>query len=228
VRILQEEQGIMTTQKLGHEQELSLLRDQKPRLDAEMVAVREQSDAEKKQLELIQMTLADYNNLVSSGLTRRFQLIEYQRQESNYKSNIARLSAEQVNLEIRKGEIAMRIQEIENNYKQRILTDLQDVRARLTEIDITLPVAREVREARLQQSGGAALAGTTNEVSHTAFIHRLRDGRTDSFQADTKTPLAPGDIVELRPNSRETIGASGPAPTSVALQAEKEISRQTE
>ncbi|WP_243373288.1 polysaccharide biosynthesis/export family protein [Microvirga solisilvae] len=220
LRILQDEQGIMTTQKKGHEQELRLLREQGPRLDAEAVAVQQQSESEKKQLELIQMTLADYNNLVSSGLTRRFQLIEYQRQEATYKSSVARLAAEQVNLEIRKGEIAMRLQESENNYKQRILTDLQDVRARLSEIEITLPVAREVREARLQQGGGATLAGSATEVSHTAIIHRIRDGKTESFQADTRTPLAPGDIVEMRPSSREAASLGASSQTNMAMQAE--------
>lgn len=218
-RLLREESEILAIQKAGYEQTLKLLRDQIPRLNAEMDAIRNQTQAEARQLELIQSHIADYNNLVSSGLTRRFQLIEYQRQEAGYKSNLARLAAEQVSLEIRKGEISMRMQEAENEYKRKIVADLQDVRSKLEEIEITLPAAREIREARLQQGGITSLAANSSDVSHTAVIHRIRDGNTESFQANPTTALSPGDIVEVRPNSRDTQYRSSSTAKSFAFQS---------
>jgi polysaccharide export outer membrane protein len=218
-RSLKEEQDILAVQRAGHEQTLRLLRDQKPRLDAEIAGVRAQADAEQKQLELLQEHIADYNKLVSTGLARRYAMIELQREEARHKGNLARFAADIARLENSIGEIGVRMQEAENEYMRRTMTELQETRSRLQELDITIPVAQELRETRFQQSR-AALMGMA-EASYSVAILRARGGKEEIVQADMSTKLLPGDIVEVRRNGIP--GAPSPAMSlinGVAMQAE--------
>jgi polysaccharide export outer membrane protein len=222
-RILDEEQDILSAQRTGHEQALRLLRDQKPRLEAEIAGVRAQSDAEQKQLQLLQEHIADYNKLLSNGLARRYAMIELQREEARHKGNLARYTADIARLEISIGEVGVRIQEAENEYMRRIITDLQESRARLQEAEITMPVARELRETRFQVSS-AAMIGTATQAPYAITILRMRNGQQKSFQADGTTLLVPGDIIEVRRAGPRGLPASTmPLLGGVALQASKTI-----
>ncbi|MCB5176481.1 polysaccharide biosynthesis/export family protein [Microvirga lenta] len=208
-RILKEEQDILSVQRVGHEQTLRLLRDQKPRLTAEIAGVKAQSDAEEKQLQLLQEHIADYNKLVSTGLARRYAMIELQREEARHKGNLARFAADIARLEISIGEIGVRIQEAENEYMRRTITELQEARARMQEMEITIPLAQEVRAARLTQSR-TALMGAAGDATYTVAILRSRSGKEELIQGDMRTRLAPGDIIEVRQQ-----GSGGPAPASL-------------
>lgn len=217
-RILKEEQDILSVQRAGHEQTLRLLRDQKPRLEAEIASVKAQAEAETRQLQLLQEHIADYNKLLTSGLARRYAMIELQREEARHKGNLARFAADLARLEIGIGEIGVRIQEAENEYMRRIFTELQETRARLQEADISIPVAQELRDTRLQQSQ-MSLLGLTADGGYTVAILRSRSGREEVIQAEASTRLAPGDIIEVR--RKDPQGAPG-APSligGIALQA---------
>jgi polysaccharide export outer membrane protein len=215
-QLVAEQHDILSTESVSLQQQLRLLREQKPRLEAEIVGVKEQIKNEARQLELIQQHLEDYNKLLSSGLARRYTGIELQREEARNKSNLGRLAADIARLENSIGEVALRIHEAENSYRRRILADLQDVGARLQELETTLPMAREVRAARLQQ-GGAALGAAQGEIERTITIHRARGLAAPApFQATEATRLLPGDIVEIR-----RLRAPGATPaTSVSHQAQ--------
>lgn len=217
-RILKEEQDLLMVQRAGHEQTLRLLRDQKPRLEAEITSVRAQVDAEQKQLELLQEHIADYNKLVSTGLARRYAMIELQREEARHKGNLARFAADIARLDNSIGEIGVRMQEAENEYMRRTMTELQETRSRLQELDITIPVAQELRETRFQQSR-VALMGMA-DASYAVAILRFRSGKEEIVRADMSTRLVPGDIVEVRRNG---IPGSSPAMSlisGVAMQAQ--------
>lgn len=203
-RILEEEQDILSVQRVGHEQTLRLLRDQKPRLEAEIASVKAQAEAETRQLQLLQEHIADYNKLVATGLARRYAMIELQREEARHKGNLARFAADLARLEISIGEIGVRMQEAENEYMRRIFTEMQETRARLREADISIPVSQELRDARLQQSQ-AALLGMTANGAYSVAILRSRSGREEILKAEASTRLAPGDIVEVR--RRDPLGA---------------------
>lgn len=217
-RILKEEQDLLAVQRAGHEQTLRLLRDQKPRLEAEIAGVRAQAQAEQTQLELLQEHIADYNKLVATGLARRYAMIELQREESRHKGNLARFAADVARLDNSIGEIGVRMQEAENEYMRRTMTELQETRSRLQELDITIPVAQELRETRFQQSR-AALMGMV-DASYAVAILRSRSGKEEVLRVDMSTRLLPGDIVEVRRNGMP----GSPIPTmslisGVAMQA---------
>jgi polysaccharide export outer membrane protein len=68
------------------------------------------------------------------------------------------------------------------------------VRRRLNELDISLPIAREVREARLQQ----AVSLTGIEAARTITVTRSREGQPTELPATETMFLEPGDIVEIK------------------------------
>lgn len=220
-RIFGEEQEILEIQKARLKQTVQLLREQEPRLQAEIAGTRAQSEAEARQLRLLQDHMSEYDKLSASGLARRYTIIELQREEARHTGNLARFASEIARLEIGVGEIGLRIQEVENEYIRRVTAELQECRTRLREVEVTRTVAREIRQIRLQQSG-IALAGITGEVQHTIVIRRTRGGKGESFRGDWSTQLTPGDIVEVQPTAQPGSTSSAISPMSdVALRAER-------
>jgi polysaccharide export outer membrane protein len=188
---------MLETQQKALKAEVSLLEEQKPRLEAEIVGNKAQSASEQVQLNLIQDHLADYNKLMSDGLARRYTGIELKREEARNKGNIARLSSELARLELGIGDLAVRVLDTRNTYKRRVIVELQELRSRLAEVETSLPTAREVREARIQQGGTLGIA-TSQELNRSAFVTRRQNGKAETVRVTLTTVLAPGEIVEIR------------------------------
>ena len=191
------ERAVLTDQ-IGHRQrEIALLREQQPRLQAQIVSVEQERDAETTQLTLIQKHLEDYNSLLSNGLARRYTGIELHREEARNKGNIAGFEAQAVNLQLAIGEIEVRIQQAETNYAQRVAVELQEASSKLREIDTTIPIAKEIRGVRLQQ-GGFLVAHTNANPTYRIAIMRHRHNELQTIEADGTTLVEPGDLVEVK------------------------------
>jgi polysaccharide export outer membrane protein len=200
--LVAEERQILTAQRGALLQSIQLLQAQKPRIEAEMVGVQAQRTAEETQLRLIQAHMEDYEKLMASGLARRYQGIEFQREEARNKGSIARLTSDLARLDLSLGDLALRLQEMKDAYQRRILTELQDTTTRLTETETQLTSAREIRAARLQASG-IVVATKTGEPARRVFVTRVQDGRSEIVEADERTALLPGDIVDVRRDPEE-------------------------
>ncbi len=196
-RTVAEEREILTSQRGAIRQSLAMLDAQKPRLEAEIGGMVAQREAEETQLRLIQAHLADYEKLIASGLARRYQGIELQREEARNKGGIARMNSDLARLDLAIGDLALRVQEMKDSYQRRIIAELQEVTTRLAETETQLPSAREIRETRLQS--GAPLGGSSaGSLVRKIVITRTRNGRAEVSEADEHTPVMPGDIVEVR------------------------------
>lgn len=217
--LLKAEREMLETQQKALKAEVSLLEEQKPRLEAEIVGNKAQSASEQVQLNLIQDHLADYNKLMSDGLARRYTGIELKREEARNKGNIARLSSELARLELGIGDLAVRVLDTRNTYKRRVIVELQELRSRLAEVETSLPTAREVREARIQQGGTLGIA-TSQELNRSAFVTRRQNGKAETVRVTLTTVLAPGEIVEIRRDGAASDAmAQGGASNGVAANA---------
>lgn len=201
--LIAEERQILTAQRGALLQSIQLLQAQKPRIEAEIVGVQAQRTAEETQLRLIQAHMEDYEKLMASGLARRYQGIEFQREEARNKGSIARLTSDLARLDLSLGDLALRLQEMKDAYQRRILTELQDATTRLTETETQLSSAREIRAARLQAAGFAP-AAKTGEPVRRIVVTRVQDGRSEIIAADERTALLPGDIVDVRRDPEDT------------------------
>jgi polysaccharide biosynthesis/export protein len=177
--------------------EVDLLHQQKPRLRAEIEAVQGQIRAESKQLELIQARLKDYKTLQGKGLGISSTGIELEREQARNQGNLSRYEAEIWRLELSLGEIDIKIQDTRSLFTRRVMGELQDTRAKLQEVESTLPTAREIRDLKLQQTGG--VAGTDAERPRlNIVIVRSRNKEPTTLNATEATLLEPGDVVEVR------------------------------
>jgi polysaccharide export outer membrane protein len=171
-----------------------LLRAQKPRIESEIEALGAQIATRKKQLDLVRQHADQYTRLSKQGLGLAATEMQLRLTETTYESEVWNLTAQIARLKMDLGALDIRIQEADAAFKRQILLDLRDVRDKLKELEVTLPTAREIRDAKLQQAGAIADVATPRTITVT----RVRDGQQSSFSAEETTPLEPGDIVEIQ------------------------------
>ena len=177
--------------------EVDLLRQQKPRLKAAIEAVQGQIRAESKQLELIQARVRDYKTLQGKGWGIVPIAIELEREQARNEGNLSRFEAEIQRLELGLGEIDIKVQDAHNLFTRRVMAELQDTRAKLQEIEATLPTARGIRDLKLQVTGGVAGINAERPRLSIAIV-RSRGNEATTLNATEATLLEPGDVVEVR------------------------------
>lgn len=208
--IVKGEQQMLDFQVAALNEQIDMLQQQEPRLQTVKEFLDGQLDAEKRQLDLIQKHIADYKNLLNSGLGNRYTGIELQREEARNRGNIARFSGDMSTNEVNRGEISLRIREARDVYQRRVRTELQETLQRLSEIDAALPVARAARELRLRQVGFVAEAGGTPR--RALYVTRAGEQKTETFNVTDEVPLEPGDILRV-----ERLRDQIPSAASVAV-----------
>jgi polysaccharide biosynthesis/export protein len=174
--------------------QLNLLRSQKPRIQSEIKALNALITTNKRQLEYIKEHAEQYSRLVKQGLGLANAELQFRITEGNYENELWKLTAQVSRLEMDTGDLDLKIHETEASFKKQIVAELRDVRERLRELDVTLPSAREVRAVKLQQVGGFAGAEAARSISVT----RARDGEVTVFQATETTSLDPGDVIDVK------------------------------
>lgn len=179
------------------DKEVELLRRQKPRILDEIAAIKGQVEAEQRQLKLIQQRLQDYSALQGKGLGISSTGIELEREQARNQGNLSRYAAEIARLELGVGEIDIKIQDAHNQLTRRVMSELQETRAKLQEIDVALPSARDIRELKLQQSGGVD-GPNAERPPFSIVIVRSRGREAQLLKAIETTLLEPGDVVEVR------------------------------
>ena len=171
--------------------QLDLLRSQKPRIQREIEALNALITTNKRQLEYIKEHAEQYSKLVKQGLGLANAELQNRITEANYENELWKLTAQVSRLEMDSGDLDLKIHETETTFKKQLVTELQDVRERLRELDVTLPSARKVRAVKLQQIGGA-------EADRSISVTRAGDGEATVFQATETTSLDPGDVIDVK------------------------------
>jgi len=196
------------------QKQLELLRAQKPRIQNEIESLDAQTATAKKQLELVKQHADQYSRLVKQGLGLANAELQLRITEATQESELWRLAVQISRLQMDSGALDLQIHEAEAIFKRQIITELRDVRERLKELDVVLPVAREIREVRLAQAGSLAGAETARSISVT----RVRNGEVTSFQATETTPLEPGDVIDVKRLLPRVLGYQGASATQPDLQ----------
>jgi polysaccharide export outer membrane protein len=188
------EKQTFDSQMAIQQSQLDLLRAQKPRIESEIEAMNGQITTRKKQLDLVKQQAEQYSRLTKQGLGLAPTEMQLRLTETTYESEIWNLSGQIARLKMDLGTLDLRIQEADAGFKRQILLDLRDVRDRLKDIEVTLPIAREIRDAKLQQAGNIADIA----APHVINVTRTQSGQSTTFSAEQTTPLEPGDIVEVQ------------------------------
>ena len=149
------------------------MRAQKPRIESEIEALGAQIATRKKQLDLVRQHAEQYSRLAKQGLGLAATEMQLRLTETTYESEMWNLSAQIARLKMDLGALDIRIQEADAAFKRQVLLDLRDIHDKLKELDVTLPTAREIRDAKLQQAGNIADIATPRTITVT----RMRNGQ---------------------------------------------------
>jgi polysaccharide export outer membrane protein len=172
--------------------QLNLLRSQKPRIQSEIEALNALITTNKRQLQYIKEHAEQYGRLVKQGLGLANAELQFRITEANYENELWKLTAQVSRLEMDAGDLDLKIHETEASFKKQIFAELRDVRERLRELDVTLPSARKVRAVKLQQVSAGV------EAARSISVTRARDGEATVFQATETTSLDPGDVIDVK------------------------------
>jgi hypothetical protein len=95
----------------------------------------------------------------------------------------------------------------DSSFKRQTMADLRNLHDRLRELDVTLPSAREIRQARLEQA--EVLGGV--DAARSFSVTRIRNCEASAFEATETTLLAPGNILEVGKILARELSSRGPA-----------------
>jgi polysaccharide export outer membrane protein len=222
-KVVQNEMNVLSAERAILQDQIKLLHSQKPHLRDQISANTEQSNAEKKQLDVLQQQADYYDKLVKQGLGTQNNNFQYHILESTQAASIWRLQSDISRLQEQSGDLDFKIEQVEAAFKQGITKELHETRDRLHELEVTLPAAVRIRDVRFLYAGGAASQG----VKHSIQITRMHDGKAETPDANETTPLEPGDIIDVKiemPQVMQHQAAAGPSGETSEAQAGEGIS----
>lgn len=180
-------------------QQIGLLQSQKPRLEEEVNALKQQLTLQDEKIKLAREQVDRYDKLATKGLTRSATQAELRLELARHESDRWRIISELSQRQVVAGEIDVKIQDVEAQAAKQIDAELQQVRDKLKDVEVSLPLAAEIRESRLLQSGGLTTAA---DMPYVIQISRVRNGSVVTVAGDDSTILQAGDIVEIKSSAR--------------------------
>jgi polysaccharide export outer membrane protein len=188
------EQRAFTAERQAAQQETEALQKQLPRLEAEIASLKAQAELELQQRKLNHELVADYEQLMKTGLARKSTYIEVNREEARIDGNIGRLKSDSLKAELSIGDLQFKITELRNGYQRRVMTELRETDRSLLELTVTLPAAQRTRAARAHQVGLL----TAEQVRQPAITVIRAKGTTNvKYDAAVDFLLQPGDVVQV-------------------------------
>lgn len=194
--VFEEERRALAVEYQGLENDLELLRQQRPRLEKAYAALEAQIISEKKQSDLVSAQLKDTSKLQNQGLVRRSTKIAQQRELAAMESNMSRFRLELAQMTVALGDLDIRLNGAKTAYTARVRTMLEASRRRVRDIDTVLPTAREVFE--LNRRRASTLSGSANaKPAYQITILRNVDLEPVKMVAGEQTVLLPGDVLQV-------------------------------
>jgi polysaccharide export outer membrane protein len=174
------EERAFAAERRAEEQEVEALRQQVPRLEAEIASLRRQSDLELRQRD------PSYN---VGRLTS-----EIRREETRVDLNSTRLKSDALKAELAVGELQFKIAELRNGYQRRAFADLRETERELLEMSVNLPSARRARAARAGQMGWLT---AEHDQMPEITVFRSTSTTTVKYEDSIRFLLLPGDVVQV-------------------------------
>lgn len=182
----------------AHEKAVELLQRQRPRLEQQMQATKDEIAATKQQMDAINGFLKKYSKLSSSGHALRLTELDLQRQEAQQQASVHRLRAQLSQLESAAGDLDIRIEELRRTRQTRLINELRETEARVIELNLAFRSAQRMAGLLRERIGVPKIAENIR-ADYELTVTRFNHGQpSDPVSASTDTLLNPGDIVEVR------------------------------
>lgn len=121
-----------------------------------IVGLEKQISALSRQEQLIQEELVGLNHLLSKGLTEKSRVLSIERSAADLGGQVGRFTEEIARTQIAIAESELRVQDIQNTYRNEAVTQLKDIKAKLNELTERIRAAQDVvnhLEVRAPEAG---------------------------------------------------------------------------
>ena len=122
-------------------------------------------------------------------------MLDLQREQAKSRVLLAGYLSSAAKTRLSINDVQIKIEDSEQVYKRRIMTELQEVSIKLLEAEASLPIAQETRDLRLRLSHAPAQRREGSRI--VVRVSQLVSGTLTSFDANESTLLWPGDIVQV-------------------------------
>jgi polysaccharide export outer membrane protein len=185
-----------------HEQ-IDLLEKQRPRIGAEIDAVKDQLDKERRHLKLVTDRLSELETYYQKRIVREDEMNRQRQMQASSQANVASSQAKIARLHGDLGNLDIKLGELKATFDRQILTELEKTLQSLRDADTALVTARAFRRVKAQD-----IARGGSDSAMTVRITRFHDGKPTTFKATGNTVLEPGDVVEVKLDLPATDGVS--------------------
>ena len=190
--------------------QVQTLRNQRPRIEAEIDAVTNQIAKQNERLTIVNSRLVDLEGLFSKGLLRKDVLLNQQIEKSLVEGQISNLEAQVARLRQNMGDLDVKLGDLKAGYLRQALAELQDISQRLRDVETSIGPARRLLQVKAQGAGG-----DVDEPEYTISISRARDGAMITVDATNETMLSPGDVVEVKLKRRVSDSVLSPSTQAI-------------
>jgi polysaccharide export outer membrane protein len=206
----------------AYRKQLEILQQQKPRIEAEIDAIRSEGLNERRRLEILSAQVETLDAVFKKGYVRRAVLDDKMREEAAAHADVARVTAQLERLQRESSDADMKIDDVDANYKRQALVELQDTRQRLRELEVTLASARELRAVKASLATGN---DDDDSPRYKVMITRVGKAAGKTFRASDETIVQPGDVIEIRSRRPNGLSRLPQQPTSFNGDASSLIER---
>jgi polysaccharide export outer membrane protein len=206
-----------------HDQ-LEALQKQRPRIEAEIKAVTEQSAIQNARLDIVNGRLADLEPLFHKGFLRKEVLINQQIEKTVVQSQLSNMQAQVAHLRQIMGDLDVKLLDVKSAYFRQVLGDLQETSQRLRAVETSMGPARRILAVKAE-----AASGNADEREYTILVSRARGGRMVTFEATDDTTVSPGDVVEVKLKRHDSgVGSSTSTQAERSLEPISSVAESSE
>jgi HlyD family secretion protein len=205
------QQNILIEKKSARESQLSQLAEKKRQTETEIQGLQEQLAASQGEMEQAAGDLQDKLVLNSKGLIRRPVLRQAERDVSRLKGEIGEAQARVAGAQSQLSETEFKIAEVTRSARSDILTQLQDVTARIAEAEQEMAAARD-RLDRLEIR--APRTGRVHELAIHTVGGIIGPGQTVMSIIPNNDPLVVS--AKIRPDDIDQVRVGQPATVRIS------------
>lgn len=187
------EQATLTARLDSLREQLSLIDQQKPRIQTEIVALQQQTNAARTRLNVVNEEVSQAASNLKQGLGLRSVEVNMKLEQASQEGRLWQIIAEISRLQMEAGDLDIRAARLRAQFCMQAVTDLQGVQDQLAELRTALPLVIEISEIRRR----AAERASGTDHARTISITRTNHGTTTTFEAEESSSLQPGDVVNI-------------------------------
>ncbi len=194
--MIAQQQALLLQSNETHQRTLELIKEQRPRIEAEIVELQKQRKAAARKFELAEAYAKIQKDLKAKGWARAVTVLNAETAVAVYEGTVARLDGSLFSLSQSLGGLELQLQREENDRVRRITSEKESVLAKLNEVDVSLPLAERI--VALMQDEVDANAYSNQDVTYKIYLIRKSNAQGERPELELLDGVSPGDILDVR------------------------------